>query len=598
MSSLFFCRSVFIWYYFDKCTVIFYINDMCSISDLFLNLGVYANYIFIPPVAILLILGFLVLFADHKKISNRVYFLIIIFLIIWITSDFLSYKISSPMGVLWADRISSLGIVAGALSILFIYVFPEKEKVSVKILSLIFIPLIPFLAMVPTSLYETVGPAPDCASLGGPAYFVMVGLLSYYIILGVSFLLIKFKRLDENQKKQLEIFTAGSFLTIFLGIIIDVLPSILNDNTVTLFTPYATLAFAGLGAYAIVKYKALSSKIIAAQALVFFLVILTGSQLFYVTNLGNRIIAVITVIITAVLGLILIKSVKKEIEQKEALEIANREISERKDQLQAMSDSLALANDKLRQLDQAKTDFVSLASHQLRRSPTAIKGFISLILEGSYGKINAAVKDVLEKVYKSNEVQIAFVEDLLNISRLESGRLKFEFAASAVEELCQDAVDALALKATDAGLYLDYKKPKKPLPHLMMDKSKIREAISNLVDNAVKYTKKGGVTLMVELCSRQSDLCLSEKHARITISDTGIGIPATEIPYLFSKFSRGKDISRLDANGTGLGLYMVKMMAEGHGGKVWVESAGDGKGSRFMLELPIEQSSETLAKYA
>ncbi|NLC30427.1 MAG: ATP-binding protein, partial [Candidatus Moranbacteria bacterium] len=77
-------------------------------------------------------------------------------------------------------------------------------------------------------------------------------------------------------------------------------------------------------------------------------------------------------------------------------------------------------------------------------------------------------------------------------------------------------------------------------------------------------------------------------HLRIKVSDTGIGIPADEIPYLFSKFSRGKDVKRLNAGGTGLGLYVVKMIVEGNRGKVWVESDGDGRGSRFIIELPID----------
>ena len=355
--------------------------------------------------------------------------------------------------------------------------------------------------------------------------------------------------------------------------------------------------FMAMLAYLIVKFEVFSIKLIGAQALVITLVILIGSQFFFIRSFTNQILTGITLTLIIVFGWFLIISVKKEIKQKEELEIANQEITERKDQLQKMADSLAVANDKLRQLDQAKNDFVSMASHQLRRSPTVIKGFISMMIEGSYGEITQEVKEVLEKVYKSNEVQIIFVEDLLNISRLESGSLKFEFAKAKIEELCQDTINDLTLKAKENGLYLDYIKPKNPLPELIMDKGKIREVISNLVDNAVKYTKKGGVTLSVELCDKKQEKCLQKEHIRITVSDTGIGVPAEEMPHLFSKFSRGKDTTRLNANGTGLGLYVVKMMTEGNGGNVWIESAGKDQGSQFIIELPLEQSEETMAKY-
>jgi len=188
------------------------------------------------------------------------------------------------------------------------------------------------------------------------------------------------------------------------------------------------------------------------------------------------------------------------------------------------------------------------------------------------------------------------VEDLLSVSRIESGSLKFQFEKCHIEEFCQEVIDNLALKAKDKNLYLDYKIPAKPLPEITIDGAKVREVISNLVDNAIKYTLKGGVTLYVELCVKKETGCLKKPHLRITVSDTGIGIPADEIPYLFAKFSRGKDTTRLNTGGTGLGLYVVKMITEANGGKVWIESPGANMGTKFILELPLEPEKETLER--
>jgi len=132
------------------------------------------------------------------------------------------------------------------------------------------------------------------------------------------------------------------------------------------------------------------------------------------------------------------------------------------------------------------------------------------------------------------------------------------------------------------------------LPEIMIDKVKVREVISNLVDNALKYTPRGGVTLKLENINDHKEI---KNFIRITVSDTGIGVPQTELQYLFSKFSRGKDTKRLNAGGVGLGLYVGKSMIEANGGKIWAESDGEGKGSRFIVELPIEQSKEILEKY-
>lgn len=134
------------------------------------------------------------------------------------------------------------------------------------------------------------------------------------------------------------------------------------------------------------------------------------------------------------------------------------------------------------------------------------------------------------------------------------------------------------------------------MPELLIDGSKTRETISNLVDNAIKYTKEGGVTVNLELAENQQLKTDDKRVVRVIISDTGIGIPKEELAHLFAKFSRGMDIKRLTATGTGLGLFVGRSMIEAQGGKVWAESEGEGKGSRFIVELPVEQSKEILTQ--
>ncbi|MGI6104547.1 MAG: sensor histidine kinase [Patescibacteria group bacterium] len=290
-------------------------------------------------------------------------------------------------------------------------------------------------------------------------------------------------------------------------------------------------------------------------------------------------------VLVIIFGIYLIRSVKLEVERKEELQI--------------MADRLASANDQLRKLDNAKTEFISVASHQLRTPITAIKGFTSLILEGAYGEIGGGVRKAVEKVYVSTERLVNLIEDLLNVSRIESGRLSFNFEKSSVEKLLKELRDNFVLVAKNKKLNLTLKLPKKPLPEITMDYQKVRELTSNFIDNALKYTEKGGVTVSAEL--RNEGVVVDDKGfvipgrkspfgkvIRIIVSDTGIGIPKEEIPYLFRKFSRGKDISRLHVGGTGLGLYVGKAIADAHHGQTWVESDGAGKGSRFMIEIPVE----------
>jgi signal transduction histidine kinase len=293
----------------------------------------------------------------------------------------------------------------------------------------------------------------------------------------------------------------------------------------------------------------------------------------------------VTLLLSVAFGIFLIKSVKRE--------------AERKAELQIMADRLASANDSLRKLDNAKTEFISIASHQLRTPVTAIKGFSSLLLEGSYGELSEGVHGALEKVYSSSERLVNLIEDLLNVSRIESGRMIFAFEKASVEKLIKELYDNFILIAKTKKFYLDMKLPETPLPEVVMDYSKVRELVSNFMDNALKYTEKGGATIKAEL--KETGVVIDEhgfvisgkvsefgKMVRITVSDTGIGIPHDEIPYLFKKFSRGKDVSRLHVGGTGLGLFVGKAIAEAHHGQVWVESDGAGLGSRFIIEIPVE----------
>ena len=236
------------------------------------------------------------------------------------------------------------------------------------------------------------------------------------------------------------------------------------------------------------------------------------------------------------------------------------------------------ANKQLRKLDAAKSNFISIASHQLRTPLTVIKGYISMMIEGSFGKVTKEELESLKKVYESNERLIQLVEDLLNISRIESGKLQFDFHETRLEEVVESVAEELSESAKQKGLALTYKKPNKPLPMVKIDGEKIRYVVLNLIDNSIKYTKQGSVTI---------SLRLGVKHIHFCVVDTGIGIGKEDLSNLFKKFSRGKDISTVNPEGTGMGLYVGRMMIKAHQGTIWAESEGEGKGSKFCFSIPI-----------
>lgn len=240
---------------------------------------------------------------------------------------------------------------------------------------------------------------------------------------------------------------------------------------------------------------------------------------------------------------------------------------------------LRKANAQLKKLDAAKSEFISIASHQLRTPLTVIKGYISMMLEGNFGPLSKMEEESLHKVFESNERLIQLVENLLNISRIESGRLQFNYQDTDLNKMVESVMEELEANAKKKGLILQYKSPAKPVSVLKLDDEKIRQVVMNLIDNAIKYTKQGSVTVKLEQDGDKIKFC---------VADSGMGIRPEDMGNLFKKFSRGTGTSLIHTEGTGLGLYVARMMIEAHKGKIWAESDGEGKGSKFCFELPTK----------
>ncbi|MBM3258047.1 MAG: GAF domain-containing sensor histidine kinase, partial [Candidatus Nealsonbacteria bacterium] len=240
---------------------------------------------------------------------------------------------------------------------------------------------------------------------------------------------------------------------------------------------------------------------------------------------------------------------------------------------------LKKAYEELQKLDKVKSEFVSIASHQLRTPLTAVKGYISMMLEKDYGNPPEKMQLPLKNIYTSNERLIKLVNDLLNVSRIEAGRIEIKKESFSLEEIVKSIIEELKGLAEKKGIYLKLEKPRKSLPNISADKDKIRQTIVNIIDNAIHYTVKGGIVIKIEEYGNK---------LRISIKDTGEGMTKTELSCLFESFSRGKAGTKLWTEGAGLGLYVTKKFIELNKGKIWAESTGKNKGSTFYIELPIK----------
>lgn len=253
-----------------------------------------------------------------------------------------------------------------------------------------------------------------------------------------------------------------------------------------------------------------------------------------------------------------------------------REINELQDAFNSMITRVERAQEM-------KTEFVSLAAHQLRTPLTAIKWGTTMVLEGDAGVISKDQKELLGKTSESTDRMILLINDLLNVARIEEGRYLQKTAVLKMNEVAKNMVKSYQDMAKQKGVRLEAQVTKEEAPEVLADVEKIRLVLQNLLENALRYTKKEGkVTVRV---------VHDAKEVQVSVEDTGIGIPKDQEARIFEKFFRARNARTVDVNGSGLGLYLAQNIMGAHGGKLWFKSE-EGKGTTFAFSLPIVKGIE------
>jgi len=311
-----------------------------------------------------------------------------------------------------------------------------------------------------------------------------------------------------------------------------------------------------------------NAKVIITEFLTLAIWIFLLIQALLSVTLQERLINGGLLFLVIIFGILLIRSVLKEIEQHSEFETLTRQ--------------LETANLELKRLDERRVEFISLAAHQLRTPLTVIKGYASMLLERAFGIVGKKTNDTLEKVSLATNQLIKMVDDLLNLSQIEAGRIKYKLADTDLLALVKEITDEFAVPAKTKGIALSFNADVNSLPPLGADAEKLKEAITNIIDNALKYSFQGGEVKV--------SLDKTDGAVRLKIEDSGIGMTQKDLGRLFTKFARSEAAQKIDPNGLGLGLYFVKRVVEDHNGRVWAESEGTGKGSTFVVELPLPQT--------
>ncbi len=360
-----------------------------------------------------------------------------------------------------------------------------------------------------------------------------------------------------EMRRKLKFLVAGVSIFIVANLIFNVGFQVFFQSVrYSIFGDFSAIFLLGFTAYAAIQHKLFDVKVAAAEALTAFLMALLFAKVFSSQNSAERIIDILVFLLASLFGLLLVRSVNREVAQREQLEDLT---------------------DKLKHMDDVKNEFISVAAHELRAPLTAIKGYLSMVIDGDAGSISTQTKEFLQDSLLSNERMIRLVNNMLDVGRIEEGRIIYQEGHVKISELAKLAHAEFKLEAERKDLTFELVIAKDIKDKVYVDKDRLHEVIVNFLSNALKYTEEGKVTLSL----RNPDV----KTVRLEVIDTGPGVSDQEKKKLFNKFYRvssevGKTI------GSGLGLYISKLLIQKFGGSIGVESKA-GEGSNFWFELPV-----------
>lgn len=470
-----------------------------------------------------------------------------------------------------------LYLTAGIMPVslfLFLYVFSvEKSEMSFRKFVAFFIPYFAIVGVFVVSpgfivsYQEALGDAP-AKMVFGKGFLIYALYILAFLVAGLVLLVKKYR------------VSAGIFKRAIRELLIAVILACVIAVVMSLFSPFlfgghdlfwighvSVILLFFASAFILEQYNFWNIKVISTELFISLIVLVLVAELFIANSLLDLFIKTAITALIIFASSFLVGSVKREIQSR--------------DKIMRLSLDLDLISKRLKILDKKKSEFLSIASHHLRDPLTAIKGYASMLSEGSFGELSLGVREAVEKIFDSSGRLVTMISDFMDISRIESGDMNYKFVDVDMKKMVLELANEMKQNAERAHLAfsatVDDTVPDEQYI-TVGDAGKLRQVISNLIDNSIKYTPRGEVSLLL---SRDS----SGKKILFSLSDTGIGMNELTKEKIFKKFSRAEGVSKVYTEGTGLGLYVAMEIIKKHEGKIWAESKGEGQGSSFYVEL-------------
>ncbi len=391
-------------------------------------------------------------------------------------------------------------------------------------------------------------------------YLFLLSLLTARIICLLS------RRMRESEKNSIN-YLRHKYL--FLGFIFYVFSA--SDFLVNYgvgFYPFGfvfIIFFLAITGYAINRYRLLAEEVAIAKFLINAMGLILLTLPFLMPSAVLRVITAFIFFLFCFFGYYSIKSAENESRRREIAEI-NAE--------------------KLRRLDTAKNQFLLSTQHHLRGPLSVVQGYLSMLKDGDYGNFSELARKKIEASIEATQKMVKLVDDLLDMARFQMDKGTAAKQNVDVAGLIDEVVRELEKTAAAKNIFLRFEKITPTLPLISADGRGIKEAIYNIVDNAVKYTQAGGVAVSARV---------EDAFLRISIVDTGIGMNQKDLQGLFERtFERGEKAKNININGKGIGLYLAAQMVKSNGGRIFAKSAGWGRGSEFIIEFPVSDQNDSV----
>ena len=516
-----------------------------------------ASYSHLISIFFALLLGFLVFFKAKRNILSKIFFAFTISFSLWLAGDLITWA-SNNFPLIYASwsLLVYIEILFFILGLYFIIVFVRKSDVSIYVKLLLFsttfIPLFFTITLKAVTGFNY----PVCEAFNNnflDQYKLYLEILILLVIF-VYLIIPLFKKGITTDKKSHFLVIGSIFL--FLGVfgVTEYMSANTGYYELNLYSLFVIPVFLVAITYSIFRLDIFNVKMVSTYFLVFGFLILTGVQLLFVTGSTDRLLTIITLILSISIAFLLFRNLKRESNQRIKIEKLNVD---------------------LEKLIQQRESLVHLITHKVKGSFTHSKYIFAGLIDGMFGSITPETKKIAQFGIDSDDAGIKTVDLILNASNLQKGTVKFDLKQISFKELLQKTIEEKKELIQQKGLELEI--------NIGEDDCKIngdifwlKEVTNNLIDNALFYTNSGKIIVNLEK---------KDKKIIFSVKDTGIGVSPEDRKNLFTEGGRGKESVKTNVNSTGYGLYSVKLIVEAHKGRVWMESEGKDKGSQFFVEF-------------